>query len=176
MKFKVGDIVRINDNSVDFRDPVKLVHLDFDEEGPVVEHPEGWSSSVLGTKRYLFVSLGSLELVESCGDSPSQSPQLRGGTKHDNGKSDLSLIPYSSLEDVARVLMMGQEKYGRSNWKKGIRTTRLLGAAFRHLGAFSDGINNDIESNQSHVAHAICNLLFLLYMMKNHPEMDDRHE
>ena len=106
--------------------------------------------------------------------SPRETSTNLGGVKHDQGKPDLSMIPYEALVQVAQVLGMGAEKYGRSNWQKGISTTRLIAAAMRHIGQFNDGIDVDDESNLSHIAHATANLMFLMWMMKNKPEQDDR--
>jgi hypothetical protein len=99
-----------------------------------------------------------------------------GGTKHDNGKPDLSLLPFKALEDVARVMMFGANKYGRGNYKQGLQVTRLLAAAIRHIGAFAEREDKDPESGLPHVAHAVTNLLFIMYMLENKPAMDDRDE
>lgn len=90
-----------------------------------------------------------------------------GGTKHDSDKPDLSLLPFKALEDVARVMMFGAAKYGRSNWKKGFDEHRLISAALRHLGAHTEGEAIDSESGQAHLAHAACNLLFLIWLKKS---------
>ena len=98
------------------------------------------------------------------------------GIKHDQGKPDLTMIPYEALEEIAKVLMFGATKYDKNNWKKGISTTRLIASAMRHLGQFNSGIDTDNESSLSHVAHAATNLLMLIWMMKHKKELDDRHE
>ena len=36
-----------------------------------------------------------------------------GGIKHDAGKIDLTLIPLIAIETEAKVLMFGEQKYGR---------------------------------------------------------------
>jgi len=85
------------------------------------------------------------------------------GTKHDQGKPDLTLLDRIAMEEVARVLMKGAEKYGRLNWQKGIDKERLLAAALRHIMASNDGELKDPEFGTSHLAHAICGLMFALH-------------
>jgi hypothetical protein len=40
--------------------------------------------------------------------------------------------------------------------------------------AVSDGEDYDQESQLPHAAHAMCSLMFLLWMMRNRPDLDDR--
>lgn len=83
--------------------------------------------------------------------------------KYDAGKPDWTLVPFSALVPVIRVLEFGARKYSRGGWRlvpQGDR--RYLAAAFRHLTAFSDGETHDAESGLPHLAHAACCLLFLL--------------
>ena len=96
------------------------------------------------------------------------------GVKHDQSKAPLDLLPYDSLEEIAKVLAFGRDKYGAYNWKEGISYSRLIAAAMRHLGQFNNGVDLDEEAQTLHTANAACNLLFLIWMQKNRPEMDDR--
>lgn len=98
----------------------------------------------------------------------------QGGLKHDSGKAPLDLLPYDSLEEIAKVLDFGAKKYTRGNWSNGIKESRLIAAALRHIHQYNSGMDLDEESGVSHAAHAACNLLFLLWMHKNRPDMDDR--
>jgi hypothetical protein len=86
------------------------------------------------------------------------------GKKHDQDKPDWTLLPFRSLLPVIRVMQFGAGKYGRDNWRQvqDIKR-RYLAAAFRHLSAYSDGEKVDQESGESHLAHAVCCLLFLLW-------------
>ncbi len=96
------------------------------------------------------------------------------GVKFDSEKAPLDLIPYEALEEIAKVLAFGANKYGRHNWRAGIEQSRLIAAALRHLNQYNAGEDTDSESNISHVAHAACNLVFLLWMQKHKPELDNR--
>lgn len=100
---------------------------------------------------------------------------LQGGLKLDTGKAPMSLLDRYALEQIAMVLKFGAAKYERDNWRKGIAYTRLTDAALRHIFAFLDGEDKDPESNISHIAHAGCCVLFLLRMIKDRPDLDDRH-
>lgn len=98
-----------------------------------------------------------------------------GGLKYDNGKPPMSLVDRHAIEEIAKVLAFGAQKYEAHNWRKGIAYSRLLDAAMRHLFAFADGEDMDPESGLSHVAHAGCCIVFLLGMINARPDMDDRH-
>jgi len=97
-----------------------------------------------------------------------------GAIKADGGKPPLSLIPRRGLYEVARVMGYGAQKYERDNWRKGFPWTDLLSAADRHIWAFLEGETNDQETGYSHLAHAVCELLFVMEYAKTHPELDDR--
>ena len=65
--------------------------------------------------------------------------------------------------EVSRVLTIGAEKYDEENWRKlDNLQNRYTGAALRHLFAHMDGETLDPETNLSHLAHALCCLLFKL--------------
>lgn len=96
--------------------------------------------------------------------------------KFDQGKPDLSLIPRYPLEEVAKVLMFGANLYGRYNWRKGFNWSRVIAATQRHINAFNDGEDVASDSDLSHLAHAICNLMFLLQYSIEHKELDDRYK
>lgn len=86
--------------------------------------------------------------------------------KNDSGKLEWSLMPFKQLEDVVRVLMFGAEKYSRDNWKKCDDVNRYKDALMRHVTAYIEGEKFDKGNdgdNLHHLAHAICNCLFLLW-------------
>jgi len=85
------------------------------------------------------------------------------GVKYDSGKPLFSLIPPHALEEVAKVLTKGAEKYAPDNWKKVPHLMeRYEDAAGRHLNSFSKGDYVDDETGLEHLAHAACCLLFML--------------
>lgn len=98
------------------------------------------------------------------------------GTKHDQGKPPLELIPTQALMEIAKVLEFGRRKYAADNWRGGFAWRRLIGAALRHLYAFSGGEDRDPESGISHLAHAGCCILFLLEHYLVGLGTDDRYQ
>lgn len=89
--------------------------------------------------------------------------------KNDEGKLEWSLLPFEQLEDVVRVLMNGAEKYSRDNWKKCDDVNRYKDALMRHVVSYIEGEKFDKGKdgdNLHHLAHAICNCLFLLWFDK----------
>jgi hypothetical protein len=95
-------------------------------------------------------------------------------TKHDNGKPRMDLLDQHALHEISRVLGYGTQKYAAHDWRQGLQYSRLIGAALRHLHAFNDGEDKDSESGLSHVAHAGCCIMFLLWMEQNRKDLDDR--
>lgn len=83
--------------------------------------------------------------------------------KADSGKLQWSLLPFEELKDVVRVLMLGAKKYTPDNWKKCDDVTRYKDALMRHVISYVSGDITDEESGLSHLAHAVCNCLFLMY-------------
>ena len=81
--------------------------------------------------------------------------------KHDEQKPRFSLIPVDTLQAVIRVLELGAKKYGANNWQKCKEPKRYYDAAQRHLLAYASGETRDDESGESHLAHAICCVMFL---------------
>ncbi len=100
--------------------------------------------------------------------------------KHDSGKLDWSLIPWDSVEEILKVLEFGKHKYAAWNWSSngGFKYTRIFNSLIRHLFAWVRGEDKDPESGLSHLAHAGCNILFLLYFVRHKDKYttnDDRN-
>lgn len=100
--------------------------------------------------------------------------------KYDADKLDWSLIPWDSVEEILKVLEFGKIKYSSWNWStgEGFKYTRVFNSLIRHLFAWVRGEDNDPESGLSHLAHAGCNIFFLIYFVKNkarYPNNDDRY-
>ena len=94
--------------------------------------------------------------------------------KYDGEKVRLDLLPADPIIDVGKVLTYGAKKYSERNWEKGLAWSRCYGAALRHLLAWHKGEINDPETGLNHLAHAACEILFLLEFSRTHPELDDR--
>jgi len=99
---------------------------------------------------------------------------VENGKKFDTNKPPMALLDSYALEEVAKVLAFGAEKYDPHNWRGGIKLSRLLSAALRHIFKFIAGKNEDEETGLSPLAHAMCELMFALWMSKFRPDLDDR--
>jgi len=87
--------------------------------------------------------------------------------KKDEGKPKLSLVYKSFVDEIAKVRMYGLTKYpNRENWRT-TKTELHHDALLRHVFAYLDGEINDQESGLNHLAHAACNIMFLIEE-KNH--------
>ena len=85
-----------------------------------------------------------------------------GGRKFDGGKIRYGLLPPLALKATADVLTFGAEKYEPGNWKHVPDSiNRYFDAAQRHLWAYKEGEIDDPETGYSHLAHAICCILFM---------------
>ena len=86
------------------------------------------------------------------------------------------MIVAEFLEGVGDVLAFGARKYDVHNWRGGIKYSRLLGAALRHLLAISRGEDTDKESGKGHVFHLACCVMFLSWHLKHRKDLDDRYK
>ncbi len=96
------------------------------------------------------------------------------GIKYDADKPDFSLLSTISMTELAKVLTFGKEKYAAHNWRKGITLTRLNAAAMRHIFAHNNGEDLDSETGLSHLAHAMCCMMFAIELQKTRSDVDDR--
>lgn len=99
-----------------------------------------------------------------------------GGIKHDQDKPPMDLIDNAFLIELSNVLGFGARKYAAHNWRGGINYSRLIAAAYRHLGAINSGEDIDPESGLSHAGHLACCVMFLSKMMQTRPDLDDRYK
>jgi hypothetical protein len=84
--------------------------------------------------------------------------------KYDQGKVRMDLVPLSVIENVAKILGMGAEKYGENSWQElPDFWKRYKAALLRHLTAIDKGELIDPESGLPHIDHVLCNAVFLSY-------------
>lgn len=99
------------------------------------------------------------------------------GIKFDGEKIRWDLLPIEPVESIIRVMMLGSKKYGDYNWQRVPESRRrYYAAALRHLTAWWQGEKIDPESGESHLAHAMCCLMFLQWheMHKVQPDFQDK--
>lgn len=99
-----------------------------------------------------------------------------GATKFDQEKTRFDLVPIEPLWDIANVFTYGSKKYDDHNWRRGMRHGRLYASLQRHLMDYWLGEDVDPESGYSHLAHAGCCLMMLMWCQRYQPENDDRYE
>lgn len=110
----------------------------------------------------------SMKFLDKIGNGPWEQVvaglSAKQGVKYDDGKARWELIPFRAMRDVVDVLTYGSRKYADDNWKiVPDARKRYVSAAFRHLTDWAGGEKKDSETGKSHLAHAICCLLFLLW-------------
>ncbi|HUD82602.1 MAG TPA: dATP/dGTP diphosphohydrolase domain-containing protein [Candidatus Saccharimonadales bacterium] len=86
------------------------------------------------------------------------------------------MLPPRALNEVGRVLTHGAAKYGPHNWRGGLAYSRIIGATLRHILAYMMGEDMDPETDLPHIAHAACNLLFLIEYTLTNTGQDDRYK
>lgn len=134
---------------------------------------------------------------------PPPVPNPDKGLRYNHGRLKWSLVDFDAFEPMVKVLMYGAHKYtifegedgkqikgvdipmeeasklkvlysGTNNWKKGLKVTEVMESLQRHINALMRGEDNDPESGLPHIGHMQCNVMFLAYMLKFLPDMDDR--
>ena len=94
--------------------------------------------------------------------------------KADEAKTRYDLLPPELLEETAKVLTFGAQKYSAHNWAQGASWSRYFSAMMRHMWAWWGGEDNDPETGFSHLAHAACCLSFLIAYQRRGLGEDDR--
>jgi hypothetical protein len=115
------------------------------------------------------------EAMEAIANTEKSLLDKQVGLKYDSDKPNMSLLSSLAIEELSKVLTFGAKKYSDHNWRKGISTSRLLAAAFRHLFAYLRGEDLDPETGLSHVAHAMCCMMFIIELKITDPKSDDRY-
>jgi hypothetical protein len=93
------------------------------------------------------------------------------GMKFDGDKPQWQLLPYKETGEIVEVLTIGAKTYLPNNWKKVDNLKdRYFGALMRHLAAWWEGEGKDPQTNKSHLAHAGCCLLYLMWHENNKEE------
>jgi hypothetical protein len=131
------------------------------EEGLKVIVPEGNS---VGT---IFISNDGAQEVK---------PKI--AQKKDDGKLMMDLISSDFLDAISEILTFGAKKYSKNNWRQGFDWTRVYAAIQRHLKAWNNPYESDLdpETGKSHLWHAAVGLMFLVEHEIRDLGTDDRHK
>ena len=83
--------------------------------------------------------------------------------KHDDGKLRYDLLDDQAMDEMVAVLTYGAVKYEPNNWRtvKDARA-RYVAALRRHLSDYLQGEHTDDETGLLSLAHAACDVHFLL--------------
>lgn len=98
-----------------------------------------------------------------------ETDQPETAYKETANKLSYSEIDPYFLEQMARRMQKGKEKYGPNNWKKLSDINELLDAAQRHLLELRKMVEEDFEplpgqeSEAQHCAALACNAMFIHY-------------
>lgn len=133
-----------------------------------------WIGGTAGSVKYT-----SNQLEKYFVELKPELEQAKEAQRFDSGKTNWSLMPFEAVEEINKVLEFGANKYAAWNFTKdgGMDHSRILNSCIRHIFSYMRGQDCDPESGLSHLAHAGCNILFLLYY-KKYPQVftkDDRH-
>ena len=99
-------------------------------------------------------------------DSRGKIEGKDGGLKNDKDKPNWWLLPLETIEGIVEVLTYGAKKYKPNNWKK-VSIERNFSALLRHLTKWQAGEEYDPESDLHHLDHALCDLMFIRWKIKN---------
>jgi len=99
------------------------------------------------------------------------NPKDAVGTK----KVPFSTISAPVMAEVGLAMLEGARKYGRHNYRvAGVRASVYYDATFRHMSAWWEGEDIDIDSDLNHVTKAIAGLMVLRDSMLKGNWVDDR--
>lgn len=90
-------------------------------------------------------------------------------------KIPMHFWPATATAMGAIGLLDGMHKYGRNNWREaGVRASVYVSACQRHLNAWFEGEDNDLESSIPHLAHALACLAIIVDAQAAGKLTDDR--
>lgn len=100
---------------------------------------------------------------------------MSGGSRHNAGKPRATLIDPAFIWGMARVLMAGEDEYGKANWMRGLTYENLLDSMSRHMESIKAGEDVDSKSGEQHAYHIACNAMFIAWnIANNRSDLDDR--
>lgn len=88
---------------------------------------------------------------------------------------ELGCTPIESITMIANIMEFGAGKYGDHNWRAGMKWSRLIGAAMRHMVSHAQGNLLDAETCKPHLWHALCCVMFLITYDTKRLGEDDRY-
>jgi len=97
------------------------------------------------------------------------------GLKDDKNKLRMDLVLPEAIEEMAKVLTNGAEKYKPNSWQNVVDgKDKHYASLMRHLMRWRAGSKGDKESGLSHISHILTNAMFLLYHERRENDTDKR--
>ncbi len=96
------------------------------------------------------------------------------GLRYNAGKPRPALISPWAAEGLAKVLLVGSQKYALWNWAKGLSWVETIDSLERHLIAFKKGEEIDPDTGLPHIDLLMANAMFLSHFQKLNSGTDDR--
>lgn len=156
--FDIGQQVRLPNKLI-----ARIIGYDVVNEMYVVAEPLAPESNVTFTLRY------PEDEIEPVGPDYKTTDKQPTGMKSDSDKPRLDLLIAGmprALEEVAKVLTYGSQKYADHNWQYVENAEqRYLAAGMRHELAIHRGEALDPETGLHHLAHKLCCDLFRLELL-----------
>ena len=84
------------------------------------------------------------------------------------GKGRMDLLPWDALIRVSKHMEDALTHYPERNWEKGLPMHSMVDSAFRHLAKYMCGM-----TDEDHLCAAATNLLMVMWMEENKPDMQD---
>lgn len=96
---------------------------------------------------------------------------------YDEGKAPLAELPWGAIDSLAAAQLYGHKKYGDfNNYRKGMKVTRNLSCALRHIRDYLNGHDKDHESGLHPLDHAIARVAFVIQNIKDGTAIDNRYK
>lgn len=90
-------------------------------------------------------------------------------------KVQLGLVPPAAIIYIALALQEGARKYGAYNWRtQPVELMTYKHAMERHMAAWQDGQDGDIESFLPHLGHAGASLAIMIDSIESNCAIDNR--
>ena len=131
-----------------------------------IEKQEALAKEIVGIPSHLVDDASPRGKSQDKLNEAIEEAKGRGaGLKYDTGKLRYDLIPPQATKALAEVLTFGAEKYEANSWQLlEDAESRYMDALLRHIEAHRLGEHRDKESGLTHLAHALTNLNFLIYL------------
>ena len=111
-------------------------------------------------------------------DDDTQQSKQEAAMRYDGDKTDWSLLPTDGLRALADHYTRGAKKYAARNWELGMSYSRCYNSLQRHLSAWWEGEDWDVDDKTGaralHLVAVVWNAMALLVYTMRGVGTDDR--